>query len=425
MTLLLFISILFYSMGVTYSLLHVVKAILKRNYSGYVLIISIMFVFYVLPGIMDFIFQVPFESYWLATKAFHDYNTNILYYNYFGIIFFLFGRQVRKSKQIKDNSLTIIQTTLLKSINKYRLIFIFLLLLPIILIFFSGNIDYYLGYFDRLNDNRPKLHSIIGKVQYLTLISGATLITYYILKKRNKQYLLNIFFVLFFIFITFWINGKRSIVVKYMVIQIGLLIVTKAISPKAIFRYGLFSALTIVSLISFYGKNIRNTFEATYNSIRIDFSRDYEIKFAFYNVLFNNQEILPYKGATYLFNLGFWIPRDFWIDKPMPYAVYFTDSVFGNFEVGHYYGWTLTTSFLGEAVANFGWFGLVLFPFFYVYLLKKEEQIENPYVQLLVYFVLIILLVNQPITVMPLILILIYLLFIHRKLTFKRNYLIK
>src|SRR5690606_34653151 len=196
----------------------------------------------------------------------------------------------------------------------------------------------------------PDSHSFISKAVLFGVILGAFLITSIILDKRlyNRDRRFIIPFIFFFLFVFFWIHGKRSIVANYIVIQFGFLLISQAISAKIILRQLLAVLVIFVLFLIGYGKNIADNAVDNYYSFRLDFTRDYGEKFAIYNDLLLERYILPYDWASFLFNFTFYIPREWWIDKPHPYAVYFTNSVFGNYGGSESYGWGFTTSIFGE-----------------------------------------------------------------------------
>jgi hypothetical protein len=98
-----------------------------------------------------------------------------------------------------------------------------------------------------------------------------------------------------------------------------------------------------------------------YDNFRIDYGRDHGIKYAIYCELHpEHPSILDYRGQSLLYLVTILVPRQLWIDKPWPYAVYSTAA--GQGVPAQDLGWCITASWLEEATANFGLFGLLLGP---------------------------------------------------------------
>src|SRR5690606_802452 len=204
--------------------------------------------------------------------------------------------------------------------------------------------------------------------------------------------------------ILFWIHGKRSIVASYIVIQYIFLLISNAIDTKKIVFQLVLVLCGFVTFLISYGKNIASNAYETYLGFRLDFTRDYGVKFALYNDLIISRHILPYDFASFIFNFTFYIPREFWALKPQPYAVYFTNSAFGNFGGLETYGWGLTTSIFSEHISNLGWLGLISSPILIAYVLNKESKSNNPLFKLLSILISILLIALHPSAFMVLIL---------------------
>jgi len=98
-----------------------------------------------------------------------------------------------------------------------------------------------------------------------------------------------------------------------------------------------------------------------YNNIRLDYGRDHMMRLTLFAELHSESPpVLEHRGQSLLFDLTMLIPREIWPEKPWPYAVYATAAAFR--VPVRYLGWGVTTSWLEEAVANFGWPGLLLGP---------------------------------------------------------------
>jgi hypothetical protein len=94
---------------------------------------------------------------------------------------------------------------------------------------------------------------------------------------------------------------------------------------------------------------------------RSDIGRDGDIKLAIYTELHGNEPgILEYRGQTALFAVTMFVPRVWWPEKPYPYYRYLTAKATGT--PSGTSSFNLTTSVLGESVANFGFAGMLIPP---------------------------------------------------------------
>src|SRR5690606_37518794 len=170
-----------------------------------------------------------------------------------------------------------------KIYKKYFTLLFVILIAPIFITLLLGDLSYYSVYsrMDR-GDIVPDSHSFISKAVLFGVILGAFLITSIILDKRlyNRDRRFIIPFIFFFLFVFFWIHGKRSIVANYIVIQFGFLLISQAISAKIILRQLLAVLVIFVLFLIGYGKNIADNAVDNYYSFRLDFTRDYGVKFA-------------------------------------------------------------------------------------------------------------------------------------------------
>lgn len=315
---------------------------------------------------------------------------------------------------------------MLDLIRRWRGAAWFLVLLPLIIIVISGDIGFYKEYAgrDRMSASGMQLFAARVTVVAMPIIALCLVESFYRYKSgKNVVHILSIVILLLFAGINAYIHGKRSIVAIFLFFLVISFFSTKVISRKSL------ATIVISSLIFFgvflfsYGKNIDSGdgFLQALQGLRIDFSRDYSLKFVIYNELIDDRQVLPYKGASYLFFLASFIPRFFWEDKPYPYAVYFTNSFFGDFGGEQLYGWGLTTSFVSEAVSNLGWFGLIFFPAFYIFALKKIDRLTTVGAKIVGYMVMILLLAVQPIAILPVIVVFLMLILFKKKIVLKRR----
>lgn len=400
-----------------------IKGFLQGKSNGYYFVIPVFILFYVVPSIIDFIsgerfLAAGYSSY--AYQALSDDPTVAFYNFYIALVLIVFLVASRSAKHGGNVFLDFQVVNLLKTVEKWRGLIFFMIFIPIILVFASGDIGYYKEYSDRDGTIASPLQIYAAKFAIISvpLIVFSINQNIYSLKKTGNALCLILVCVLFSVaIVNFYIHGKRSIVAIFVFFLILSFFITKIINRKTL-AVVIFLTLTVFGLFIFlYGKNVDTSegIAQALQGMRIDFSRDYNLKFVIYNELFNENKVLPYPGASYLFLLTFLIPRFVWVDKPYPYAVYFTNSFFGEFGGENLYGWGLTTSFVTEAISNFGWIGLVFFPLFYIYSLKKIDRLNGLGIKVVGYMIMVLLLIIQPIAISPLIFIFFALLFFRRK----------
>lgn len=424
MELLLFISYLLLTISAVYSIVWIFKLLKRKIISGYLFLIPVFLTFYVVPILTDYLTEIPFDNYSLIFKAMNDRSTSILYNLYATFINILLIYFAKK----KSNKIDILQsiglqeikinTFLINLYRNYKFLIWLLLILPLIMFLFSDKPDYYYYYLGRSYDYKiPEIHNLLSKLSLLSVIIASFLVTVFLSSKKysNNNNILLLPFVFIIVFVDFWFHGKRSVVAIFLLCLLMLLIITKVVSVKKILRISIIILFFFIVFLQFYGKNISDDKAETYNAFRTDFSRDYGVKFVIYNDLLNNRPILPQRFSSVIFNLTFFVPREIWPDKPQPYAVYFTNSAFGNFGEDKLYGWGLTTSIFAESISNFGFLGLFIAPLILLWIIKKGEKSSNPIFKLLSILISIMLLLVEPIAFMILILIFFILMMIPNK----------
>lgn len=185
-----------------------------------------------------------------------------------------------------------------------------------------------------------------------------------------------------------WANGKRNIVaitlflVGYVLWERGVLRGLRLVSA-ALLATGAFLCFSFVyqSELRGLGAESRRSSEVM-EFARVDFGRDDVLKLAIFAEL--NPErvtILDHRGQSVLFCLGMYIPRSWWPDKPLPYEQYVTSAIL--LVPPRLHGWGVTTSVLEEAIANFGWFGMLIGPTFLALLCLAGDRSELTFVRVL------------------------------------------
>jgi hypothetical protein len=183
------------------------------------------------------------------------------------------------------------------------------------------------------------------------------------------------------IMLAIWLNGKRSIiamaifVIGYILWERGYLIGTRLVVAACVVIV-LMGTYSYGYQVAYRGDNLQGS-ERWYENIRMDYGRDDVIKLAIFAELHPQIiRILEYRGQSFLFYSVFYVPRDFWPQKPYPYAVYSTSAI-AMFDSPRQLGWGLTTSILEEAIANLSWAGMLAGPLVVSLVCRLGEACRN------------------------------------------------
>lgn len=178
--------------------------------------------------------------------------------------------------------------------------------------------------------------------------------------------------------LSFWVNGKRAIVVIALTLLGTVLWNRRVVSSLSALPAGLVLVAGLLGFAGGYQIVVRELpARDLYDSVRIELTRDNAIRMPIYAELHpGRMRILPARGDSLVFNLGFFIPREWWDDKPLPYAQYFTSAMLE--AEPRLWGWAMTTSWLGEALANVGWLGLLLGPVPLGLMARLADKRQNP-----------------------------------------------
>jgi hypothetical protein len=271
------------------------------------------------------------------------------------------GRVVRKRRG--GPSTAEAQEKFRRYISRWMPVLWAVVFLPVVLLFFAPDPGVYATYAavirGRFSEAATEYHRYIDGATPLALIAAATLA---FCSRRIWPALAGLSPLMF---LTIWLNGKRNSVAIWLLLIIIVLYLRGKLRGWRLVAV----STAAVAIFGFYSYNYQSVYRTTsvltreqfYENVRIDFGRDHGIKMAVYAELHPDQfQILEYRAQSILFYLTFYVPRSRWTDKPWPYAVYSTAAALTMRP--SYIGWAITTSWLEEAIANFGWFGLFLGP---------------------------------------------------------------
>ncbi|ACK61283.1 O-antigen polysaccharide polymerase Wzy [Bacillus cereus] len=360
----------------------------------------VFYVFFALPIGGDWIFGKAQYDYEIGFKfATEDELTAIIYCAYITcipILWFLFGKTKHGNNELKvaveDQA-----ATLFKIIE---IICYCALVSPLIVTLLSPNPELYLEYAAVIQDltynqNAMEYHGIVSMTSTMSIFAAGTLILV-----RDKMKTSKLVLIFPWVAIALWVNGKRALVVM------AIFIILFSLWQKKYLNGWKFPAIVAVSVMfiavfsSSYQSNIRyddlkiNSSSEVYKNVRVDFSRDDRVKMTIYSELYpDRMKILDYRGQSIVFDLTMFIPRSIWEEKPWPYAVYFTSAML--MMPTQYIGWGMTTSWLEEAIANFGWFGFLIGPLVINYICRIGDRQELALLKVFTTIVASLLLILQ------------------------------
>lgn len=226
----------------------------------------------------------------------------------------------------------------------------------------------------------PEYYSMIAFLAFLLLLSN----------KKNK--ILKILFFSTFVLIYIYVVGKRYLIAELLIFTtIALLIRNKTLNRKTVI-FLIISSLLLILFSIYYQFFIKIndsgfTLNNIYNYLKIDFSRDYAVTYSIYKRMeFNNFELI-YQGIVRF--VTFFIPRSIYPLKPLPFAQVITSYMLG-YDKPFLLGWGTTTTFIAELIFYFGYILGSLFTFVITkFLLNSIRRIDNEYVLVFLFYILI------------------------------------
>lgn len=373
----------------------------------------ILFLFCGLPLAEDLLFGMPDHS--LAPNFYYvsrDAATSLLYCGYISLVPLVWWwvqparRKVARTPSRRVSSRAEAERWSIKHLLKYKVFMWVLLVSPTALLFIAPNPRLYLDYTgftlttDGLINEEETFHIWVGLASMCVVIAVALLVT--ILPKIQPHHVLVFAAALGQ---AFWLNGKRAIV------AIALLTILYALWYRGALRGTRMVASGLAVFVGLCGVSVAYQAEMRglsiedgslyYDNIRMDYGRDAVIKQAIYaEINSDSRPILEYRGQSLLFDLTFFIPREFWPDKPWPYAVYATSAMLGNHSTESL-GSGVTTSILDEAIANLSWAGMLVGPLIVGLMCRMSDQTRNPLAKILAVLNVILILLVHLVAFMP------------------------
>jgi hypothetical protein len=365
------------------------KALVQGNQSPILVVILVHIFFVGLPLFNDHVFGRPFyQNYPAFNRAMDDDLTMGIYCLYVSLIvplWWQFGMTKRRNGQYLTDQITdeINQNSDFLNSKYLRLTFGLFLISPLFALAAAPEPEAYWNYgaiaMGSLSQEARDYYPTISVSTLLSLIGCAGLLSSF-----NRLKPLFYLPILAWVCLSAWVNGKRYFVI-FSLILIGYIFWQRGyLLGKRLIIAAFLSFLLLFAYSSMYQTAVRgigaNTLsvEGLYENFRIDYGRDHTIKTTIYSELYpERMQILDYRGQTLLFYLTLYVPRSLWPEKPLPYAQYFTSAVFH--QPPKLWGWGLTTSILEEAIANFGWFGMIIGPLIPLGICKLGQSLPGTF----------------------------------------------
>lgn len=324
-------------------------------------IIAILYVFCVLPIILNYFIGIPSYStvYWYKPfiEVMKNSIVNIIYDIYIFltiiILYVLFASRMPNIELKRENTLTSL-------FSNNKIIALVLIFLPLIIILLTGTLKNYATY----NISSSRGFSENAGTSLVTPALLVSMITFFsVFFKENFNFKKIIISLIYFTCIV-WISGKRFMIANILVLII-FYSVNSNLSEKT--RKKMFKMLPLLGVFliifsGFYLIAIRplsdTSFKSVYEMLRVDFGRDDVIKYVINEEIINNKKILEYRGETFISLLLFFVPRKIWPTKPYPHYMYLTASILG-LSIYQLPAGT-TPSLLEMTICNFGGLGFPL-----------------------------------------------------------------
>ena len=378
--------------GTIFALSSFKKICFQKNCSISNFIICIVYVFCILPIILNYFVGIPEYNtvYWYKVfiSPMNNETISCIYdiYIFASITMLYIYSSDFKPKNTQNDKLMFFNSNIFGKI---------IVLSPFIYILISGTLKNYMVY------NTQSLRGFdINNSSYFTNLIALiflSLFSYYssFFKKEKKRKVDYIVFILYNLLII-WIVGKRFIFAN---IAITILYYLSQLDLKENIRRKMFKLVPVflITLICFSGLYLKvvrplsdTSFDSIYEMLRVDFGRDDVIKYTIEKEIIKNERILEYRGETMLGLLLQFVPRKIWPGKPYPHYMYLTSSLL-NVNIFKLPAGT-TPSYYEMAISNFGYFGFIFAIFTLLllcYFADKSQSIDTKYIWTMLMVVLL------------------------------------
>jgi hypothetical protein len=349
------------------------------------------FLFCGIPLLINHLYGLPAYIY---TPGFYvssrDETTAIIYCFYVSMVPVIWWLTGRGRASTVDEASSTDNAAFQVVLRKLRPLFCLLVISPLLAWIFAPAPWLYLNYgvsalhefnntkrsvLDIFNDP-ARYKDIMFMASFLCIIGASGLLVSF-----KRLHIAHFYLLAPWLMLAIWLNGKRYIiamtifVLGYILWERGYLVGTRLVIAAGVVMV-LMGTYSYGYQVLYRSENLQGA-ERWYENIRMDYGRDDVIKLTIFAEL--NPDIiriLEYRGQSFLFYSVFYVPRDFWPQKPYPYAVYSTSAI-GMFDSPRQLGWGLTTSILEEAIANLSWAGMLFGPLVVSLVCRLGEACRN------------------------------------------------
>lgn len=356
-------------------------------------IIVILYAFFVLPILLNYLIGIPAYRtvYWYKPfiAPMHNETISVIYDIYILMTCVLLYFTQRKGKALVElhweNSLTYL-------FEKNKSISLLLIVLPALYILITGRIRNFMIYAadgarGLTEDNRMPL---------LTPFMLLSMFVFFSVIFKGKMNRKKIAIIIVYSFAIIWISGKRFMIANILTVVLFYAInkSSSMSSKRKLFRI---IPVLAVALLAFSGlylvviKPLSDTsLDSVYEMLRVDFGRDDVVKYVIEQEVFKGNRILNYRGESFLGLLASFIPRRIWKAKPYPHYMYLTSSILGVNMFSLPAG--TTPSLMEMTICNFGILGFLIAPILLVFLCRMGDRvsdIDSKAIVLILYIVLL------------------------------------
>lgn len=354
----------------------------KKKISALFISLLLFDILFVLPLLFEAIFGIASTPYIGFQLALNDFETAVIYCIFVLAVQLIFFLSLHYSKQ---NVLDYVKRLELmrEKIHKNRFLCYFaygLILFELgILLFSPDPLNYFhLGTFE-MEWGNPTWEALQYHERFASLGVYAGLLSTVLLKLYDvKSKKLHIFFRVISIILLMLLDGKRTM---YTFI-IGILFIIDFTSTKKKSKkvwLVIKAAFLIIGYFVVYsyitGKYEYNT--DWYAVISEYFFKSNCVKVSIYSLLNPSKlQILEYPLQSIIYDLLYFIPRDVWATKPLPFPQYYSSAVQGYQELT-FVGWYFQTNCYGEIIANCGFAGFFIAPIYIIILCKFVDSSKS------------------------------------------------
>lgn len=354
---------------ITSSLVFAARELIRGSRSCVLIIFPIHFLFCGLPLLLDVAIGVPsYQAFPGFHIAAHDEMTTLVYCAYMVLCLGIWWMGYVPRRHQRDQLLPRHALDWRDQLSPARQFAVCVLLIaPFVLVALAPDPWMYTEYtsHDRelyFRDAERHYHMWVSRAIQASLLASAILLFF------SRKLLPSLTSLIPIVSADCWLSGKRNAIATVLVLWIYSLWRRGSLQGKQLITACVVAGAGLLAFSGYYQTQLRfsdqfvenKTSEFWYNNYRIDYGREDTIKLNIYAMLHPHEmQILDYRGQSLEIIATMWVPRRFWPDKPPSYSHFVTTAAMG---IARDVGGGVTTTWLCEAIANFGWFGFLIGP---------------------------------------------------------------